>query len=920
MMLLAAGAVIAPVVATQGTSFAAGATLPGGLVVSGVVPAATQFDVTGFIQNASVDVPGDPHSGGKVTVNGQTIVVPRELIAILPASALTWEELFALAPAPYGPTQSGLAMADLPTPGSTYEINVVGNRVTGKACGALAAGDCYIAGLVHITQQDLNAGAGYINFIDYDVGPNHDAELRVGGVINDNNCKAAVAPAVNVVAGGTLCSGARVRIMDPANAGSGNGGRYGRAFSPDVRFTVDQDNPTIATATGFPMCIPRTLKNPTDTLIPATGVSTNDTDPLCPLTNRLYKTTSVVGAPFVGAPNMLDTTAPGGFAITTNTGTGLAVIPGYVQNANLQIPMEVGDYVNYAGTVLNDSATPTARVAGATTYIAAHTIINNFAAFTAPDTNPAYVSIEVSIVGTGGLTVFGAGEAAVRSRFEGMTTDPTRNVHVYANDLNPSNGAVSERDWGLVTPDPGPPGGAVEGRWRVRPPCAAAPGGAVTNKVCSQPPGGAYVPPSREMRAVIDGGLGSVDSANTRPNPQTPGFVAPIVAAGLPGASPTSANGIVYGQYHAPIAEYLFPENIPGNPIVANNFEAIPFLAYGGYSSATGTVVGQLNPWPGAIAPAQPVCVTAGTGGPYSVSSAGGAVNLTGTLSVGATTPVVLSWTSSAGTLTNATSTTPTLTVPPLVAGTVINVGFSATNLCGTSTATTTVTVVAAASAPTVVAGANQNAVGGAKVTLSATGTSTGANPAGTVNLQFTQTAGATVTLPNGGLVLGVTSGAAGTLDFTAPNVATILTFAVTATDVNGTSAQATTNVSVSPTIPLNIVVTTAQYRISKARLDFTVTYTGPGANTAATVLKLMPYVTTSGTTYDPAVQSAVFTAAGGNVYNLTLIGSPTPACNPGGAFATPCSANPIVVEAFDATTNAVQGTSVATKLTNIRQ
>jgi hypothetical protein len=126
--------------------------------------------------------------------------------------------------------------------------------------------------------------------------------------------------------------------------------------------------------------------------------------------------------------------------------------------------------------------------------------------------------------------------------------------------------------------------------------------------------------------------------------------------------------------------------------------------------------------------------------------------------------------------------------------------------------------------------------------------------------------------------------------------------------------------VNVSPTITLNTVVTTAQYRTSKARFDLTVTYTGVGVNTPATVLKLMPYVTTSGTTYDPSVLSAVFTAAGGGVYNLTLVGAPTPACNPGGAFATPCSAKPIVVQAFDATTNAVLGTSVATAMTNIRQ
>jgi hypothetical protein len=412
------------------------------------------------------------------------------------------------------------------------------------------------------------------------------------------------------------------------------------------------------------------------------------------------------------------------------------------------------------------------------------------------------------------------------------------------------------------------------------------------------------------MRAVIDGGLGSTSSAQTQPDPQKPGFVAPISAT-----SPTSANGIVYGQYHAPIAEYLFPENIPGNPIVANNFEAIPFLAYGGYTSATGTIVGQLSPWPGATAPALPVCVTAGTGGPYSVPS-GGTVGLTGTLSAGATTPIVLSWTTSAGTLTNANTTTPTLNAAGVAANTVINVTFSATNTCGTSTSTTTVAVIAGATAPTVVAGPNQNAVGGAKVTLTATGTSA----TGTVNLQFTQTGGSTVTLPNGGLVGPVASGTPGTIQFTAPNVATTLTFAVTATDANGTSLPATTLVFVAPTIPLNITITTAQYRISKARLDFTVTFTGVGVNTPATLLKLMPYVTTSGSTYDPAVQNAVFTAAGGGVYNLTLIGSPTPACNPGGAFATPCSARPIVVEAFDATTNAVLGTSVATALTNIRQ
>src|SRR5512146_2522225 len=80
------------------------------------IPASTQFDITGFIQQATLTTPGDAHSGGTLVVNGHTVIVPRETIVILPANALTWEELFAQAPAPYGPSQTGLAMADVPAP------------------------------------------------------------------------------------------------------------------------------------------------------------------------------------------------------------------------------------------------------------------------------------------------------------------------------------------------------------------------------------------------------------------------------------------------------------------------------------------------------------------------------------------------------------------------------------------------------------------------------------------------------------------------------------------------------------------------------------------------------------------------------------------------------------------------------------
>src|SRR5574342_670101 len=99
----------------------------------------SQFDVTGFIQAATLDNPLDPLSGGTITVNNQVIIVPRNTILQMPAAALTWQEVFAQAPAPYGipgnpgvtvsvPT-SGLARSDVPRPLGTYEVHVVGNRV-----------------------------------------------------------------------------------------------------------------------------------------------------------------------------------------------------------------------------------------------------------------------------------------------------------------------------------------------------------------------------------------------------------------------------------------------------------------------------------------------------------------------------------------------------------------------------------------------------------------------------------------------------------------------------------------------------------------------------------------------------------------------------------------------------------------------
>jgi hypothetical protein len=168
------------------TVFVFGARLSGQTAPQSVSP----FEIIGFIQKATLDTPGDVLSGGSMTINGHVITVPRNTILQMPAAALTWQEVFALAPAVWKNTgASGLALQDRGTTGTpplaTYEVHVQGNRIVD------ATGDHYIAGQIFISQQSLNVGQGYINYIDYAKG-----EMRVGGVLKDPT------------------TGARIRIND----------------------------------------------------------------------------------------------------------------------------------------------------------------------------------------------------------------------------------------------------------------------------------------------------------------------------------------------------------------------------------------------------------------------------------------------------------------------------------------------------------------------------------------------------------------------------------------------------------------------------------------------------------------------------------------------------------------------------------
>jgi hypothetical protein len=589
----------------------------------------TQFDMTGFLQAASVDNASDTMSGGKLTVNGQVVIVPRNVVVVMPATFLSWQQLFAKAPPPYGPSQTGLAMADSPAPFVPYEIHVIGNRV------ANAGGDQYIAGLVSLSQQSLNSGEGYINFIDYSTG-----EFRVGGIIGD------------------ATTGQRVRLNDPL-------GKFGRTSSPDPRFTIDEDNPTIRTASGFPMCIPRTDPASAD-------------DALCPKANRPADP------------------ATGGFAMQFNMPpvpncTDAVVGP----DPCLEAPFEVGDWVSYSGTLVKDGSQPTVgpNPSTASGYVSAWQVIANVGIYTAPGTNPVFVATEVTLLGVGGVTSVVA-EATIRTRFEGFMSDPfflpatdatcsdpnfkasgqgCAAVDLFGIDVDPCSGVTADRPWGAIDVDPGPPNGAVAGRWRFRPPGRTLPLAGAT---------GIFVPATQQVHAVVRGAKATM-----------------------------TKNGLLAGQYQAPITEYLFPENgSPGTPIVPNNFESIPFLVNGlGPLNGPGSgppLVGQLSPWPGdpipAATPAQCAPPTADTpvanAGPNQSVSPGALVTLDGSASTdpGGSALTYL-WTPPAGiTLSDPTAQKPTFTAPtPTTNSQDFKFTLVVTNAAGTQSvpATTTVTV-----------------------------------------------------------------------------------------------------------------------------------------------------------------------------------------------------------------------------------
>ncbi|HXA83826.1 MAG TPA: hypothetical protein VNZ47_02045 [Candidatus Dormibacteraeota bacterium] len=789
----------------------------------------TGFQITGFIQYASLDAtpglcnkddnpsptPANPPlpaqckiTGGWIEVNNNLIRVPQSTVVIFPNTLLTWEEAFELNPNTHQTDpifQTGLAMSDTVRFPGTYQSSIQGNIVNGQ----------YIAGIIYLSQDPANFTQGFIEKFDYANGIMYVNGMRIQ--INDPKLTITV-PNPD----GTPATPLTVLTK----------GRYSAGQSADPRFAVDQNNPTVASQTGYPMCIP-SVSPYIDGSDGSAGSSLtlinpeNLQDPQCPEKNRPRDPTT--GATLLPIFTM---NAPGAGSVVENP------IP---QDPYVEMPFEVGDYVNIIGTLEVDASGP---------YITATDIMDTtVGAYTWPGTDPAYVRIEVVIQGTGGVpNNFFPQEAGVRTRVEGFTTDISRQIDVSAVDQD-CNGNLTFREpaWAANFPiEPGPPGIGVKGRWRMR-----------------FPQGGNFQPAVQNVGARVSGG--------------SPG---------------KNKNGLTFSEYQLPSGEFIFPENlVPGSRPPKFNFSDIFFLDNGmGQLPMVSDVfdssqiqlgqqpvpfypnqlMGQLNPFPENTLP--PLTCVPGTLATIALPTfsstpnppfAGITVTLDGTGSTPPTGPFTWAQVINPGdpivTLSDVNAAKPTF-VAPTVAGPqgltfsllVGNNGTNGSSVPPSALATVTVPIVipppntppvvsATASAPNPdvqvpggpivppgpVTGTTITVASGALVTLNATAV----DPASaTPDVTFTWAAAA-----------GLSSTTGASVTFTAPTVPTLtpsqtFTFTVTGTSAaSGLSGTATVTVIVRP-VTDKIVISNVVYRRTKGRLIVNCSDFTPGVTLTATL------------------------------------------------------------------------------------
>ncbi|KAJ7468500.1 hypothetical protein FB451DRAFT_374873 [Mycena latifolia] len=266
------------------------------VVLSGVVYSQTAprydpypFNFIGTIDDMTLLDSTDPLAGGTLTVNGFVVTIPNNTLVTLPSITVAWSEMFID------------GEPNLPLLGSvSWEATVFGNVVRGER----------IAGLVYIFQETTQLLQGFITSIN----------MTTGHFIVDESMECVV--------------------NDPL-------GRFGHAYTTNPLWTVDAENPSVRSTTGFPLCIPR-----------------NSTDAECPLTNR--------------------PTDGNGFYLTTFTFPDPATVVEGGLDPRIMVPLVVGDYITYSGIKTQDGV------------LELYSLEANLGIYTARGTKPAYITVEAA--------------------------------------------------------------------------------------------------------------------------------------------------------------------------------------------------------------------------------------------------------------------------------------------------------------------------------------------------------------------------------------------------------------------------------------------------------------------------------------------------------------------------------------------
>jgi len=242
---------------------------------------ATGNGLVGEIEKMTIVDPADPYSAGTMTILGQEVIVPRNMLLDLPANRLTLQQLFDQAPADCKALgQSGLAEADTCLSKVTAGVTVLANRIPGVG---VIMGDI----MIHKGASDIFAGAalpqiisGVVTYINYNEG-----YFRI-----NSGAGTTASPPTAATPGGM---GIMIRLNDPDGVHTiqkGLGCLGGNTptnpnCSADPRYTNDPLNYTHAFTTGYPLCIPSTSARgvvQSSNGSNASGVG----DALCPQANR----------------------------------------------------------------------------------------------------------------------------------------------------------------------------------------------------------------------------------------------------------------------------------------------------------------------------------------------------------------------------------------------------------------------------------------------------------------------------------------------------------------------------------------------------------------------------------------------------------------------------------------------------------